>query len=81
MPHSTSPIGTDIQDVGYGLPKIHLLGTWVNSDGHLAHCVKCYRVVLARRLHADQIVAVGDVQRKRLRVRPLVAMLIMVSIC
>src|SRR5215212_667370 len=24
MPHSTSPIGTDIQDGGYGLPRIPL---------------------------------------------------------
>src|SRR5215208_4555834 len=30
MPHRTSPIGTDIQDGGYGLPRIPLLGTLVN---------------------------------------------------
>src|SRR5918994_5897765 len=31
MPHSTSPIGTDIQDDGYGLLRIPLPSTWVNS--------------------------------------------------
>jgi hypothetical protein len=31
MPHSTSPIGTDIQDGGYELPRIPLLGTSVNK--------------------------------------------------
>src|SRR5215212_6178393 len=31
MPHSTSPIGTDIQDVGYGLRRIFLLRGWVNK--------------------------------------------------
>jgi hypothetical protein len=30
MPHSTSPIGTDIQDGGYGLPRIPLPRTLVN---------------------------------------------------
>jgi hypothetical protein len=30
MPHSTSPIGTDIQDDGYGLPRILLPRTPVN---------------------------------------------------
>jgi hypothetical protein len=32
MPHSTSPIGTDIQDVGYGLPRIPFLRRWVNRS-------------------------------------------------
>src|SRR5215208_8450437 len=31
MPHRTSPIGTDIQDGGYGLPRIPLLGSRVNK--------------------------------------------------
>ena len=33
MAHSTSPIGTDIQDGGYGLPRIHILRTPVNNKG------------------------------------------------
>src|SRR5215203_3930892 len=32
MAHRTSPIGTDIQDGGYGLPRILLLRGWVNKD-------------------------------------------------
>src|SRR5215204_5547890 len=28
-----------IQDPASELPRIYLLGTWVNSDGHRAHCV------------------------------------------
>ena len=31
MPHSTSPIGTDIQDGGYGLPRIPIPRTSVNK--------------------------------------------------
>jgi hypothetical protein len=31
MPHSTSPIGTDIQDGGYELPRISILRTPVNK--------------------------------------------------
>src|SRR5215208_173655 len=34
MPHSTSPIGKDIQDGGYGLPRIPLLRCWVNKDNY-----------------------------------------------
>jgi hypothetical protein len=31
MPHSTSPIGTDIQDGGYGLPRIPIPRTPMNK--------------------------------------------------
>ena len=32
MPHSTSQIGTDIQDPESELPRIPLPRTWVNKD-------------------------------------------------
>src|SRR5215203_3657595 len=35
MAHSTSPIGTDIQDGGYRLPRIPLPRTPVNNSGQL----------------------------------------------
>jgi hypothetical protein len=34
MPHSTSPIGKDIQDGGYELPRIYIPRTPVNKPVH-----------------------------------------------
>src|SRR5215216_649011 len=35
----TSPSGRSSAGSGGDLPRMRLLGTWVNSDGHRAHCV------------------------------------------
>jgi hypothetical protein len=40
MPHSTSPIGTDIQDGGYELPRIPLPRTSVNKGKKKARGVR-----------------------------------------